>query len=188
MIGAVSNCEYPTSCKVSSMLHYKLIHFIRMSRIEEEKRVVEQMIRLYCRKCEGHDELCPSCKELLDYAHSRLERCRYGEHKPTCKKCPVHCYRPNMKERIRMVMRWSGPRMIIYHPIAAIQHLIREIIARRKDCWTWWMPSYSLPPRKAIIVYARGIPLKQLSCMPVGLTSIEKSNANLPSFARKQKF
>ena len=109
-----------------------------MSRIEEEKRVVEQMIRLYCRKCEGHDELCPSCKELLDYAHSRLERCRYGEHKPTCKKCPVHCYRPQMKERIRMVMRWSGPRMIIYHPIAAIQHLIREIIARRKDCWTWY--------------------------------------------------
>ena len=109
-----------------------------MSRIEEEKRVVEQMIRLYCRKCEGHDELCPSCKELLDYAHSRLERCRYGEHKPTCKKCPVHCYRPQMKERIRMVMRWSGPRMIIYHPIAAIQHLIREIIARRKDCWMWY--------------------------------------------------
>ena len=109
-----------------------------MRRIEEEKRVVEQMIRLYCRKCEGHDELCPSCKELLDYAHSRLERCRYGEHKPTCKRCPVHCYRPNMKERIRMVMRWSGPRMIIYHPIAAIQHLIREIIARRKDCWMWY--------------------------------------------------
>ena len=98
------------------------------TRIEEEKAVVEQMIRLYCRKCEGHDELCPSCKELLDYAHSRLSRCRYGEHKPTCKKCPVHCYRPKMKERIRMVMRWSGPRMIIYHPIAAIRHLMRERI------------------------------------------------------------
>ena len=163
----VSNNEWPTTCKVSNMLHYKLIHLIRMSRIEEEKRVVEQMIRLYCRKCEGHDELCPSCKELLDYAHSRLESCRYGEHKPTCKRCPLHCYRPNMKEHIRIVMRWSGPRMIIYDPIAAIQHLIREIIARRKDCWTWWMPSYSLPPRKAIILYARGIPLKQLSCMPM---------------------
>ena len=98
------------------------------TRIEEEKAVVEQMIRLYCRKCEGHDELCPSCKELLDYAHSRLSRCRYGEHKPTCKECPVHCYRPEMKERIRMVMRWSGPRMIIYHPIAAIRHLMRERI------------------------------------------------------------
>ena len=97
-------------------------------RIGEEKAVVEQMIRLYCRNHEGHTELCPSCQELLDYAHSRLDRCRYGEEKTTCKKCPTHCYRPEMKEEIRTVMRWSGPRMILYHPIAAIRHLLREII------------------------------------------------------------
>ena len=96
-------------------------------RIEEEKAVVEQMIRLYCQKSEGHSELCTSCRELLDYAHSRLDRCRYGEDKPTCKKCPTHCYRPEMKERIRTVMRWAGPRMIIYHPLASIRHLLREI-------------------------------------------------------------
>ena len=97
-------------------------------RIEEEKAVVEQMIRLYCQKSEGHAELCTSCRELLDYAHSRLDRCRYGEDKPTCKKCPIHCYRPEMKERIRTVMRWAGPRMIIYHPLASIRHLLREIL------------------------------------------------------------
>ena len=96
-------------------------------RIEEEKAVVEQMIRLYCQKSEGHAELCTSCRELLDYAHSRLDRCRYGEDKPTCKKCPIHCYRPEMKERIRMVMRWAGPRMMCYHPLAAIRHLLREM-------------------------------------------------------------
>lgn len=95
--------------------------------IEEEKAVVEQMIRLYCRKREGHAELCPRCRELLDYAHRRLDRCRFGEDKPTCKKCPVHCYRPEMKERIREVMRWSGPRMIFHHPLAALRHLLREI-------------------------------------------------------------
>ena len=98
-------------------------------RIEEEKTVVEQMIRLYCRKYEGHTELCPKCKELLDYAHSRLDKCRYGENKPTCKKCPVHCYRTEMKEKIRLVMRWSGPRMIFYHPTAAVRHLLREIVS-----------------------------------------------------------
>ena len=96
-------------------------------RIEDEKVVVEQMIRLYCQKREGHAELCPTCRELLDYAHWRLDRCRYGERKPTCKKCSTHCYRPEMKERIREVMRWSGPRMILYHPLAAIRHLLREI-------------------------------------------------------------
>ena len=97
-------------------------------RIEEEKMVVEQMIRLYCQKKEGHGSLCPRCQELLEYALHRLDRCRYGQDKPTCKKCPVHCYRPEMKERIRTVMRWSGPRMIRYHPLAAIKHLLREMI------------------------------------------------------------
>lgn len=96
-------------------------------RIAEEKAVVEQMIRLYCRKNEGNEELCPNCQELLDYAFKRLDRCRYGSEKPTCKKCPIHCYRPDMKERIRGIMRWSGPRMLLYHPAAAILHLIREL-------------------------------------------------------------
>ena len=100
---------------------------MKNSRIEEEKKVVEQMIRLYCHKKEGNGELCQNCHELLDYAHSRLDRCRYGEEKPTCKKCPIHCYRPEMKERVRAVMRWSGPRMMLYHPVAAIKHIYREM-------------------------------------------------------------
>lgn len=97
-------------------------------RIAEEKAVVEQMIRLYCRKKEGHRELCPDCQALLKYAHERLDRCRYGSLKPTCKKCPIHCYRPDMKERIRMVMRWAGPRMMLHHPLSAIRHMLRELI------------------------------------------------------------
>ena len=95
-------------------------------RIREEKEVVEKMIRLYCRKHEGNTELCPSCRELLEYAHCRLDRCRFGEEKPTCKKCAIHCYRPDMKERVRIVMRWSGPRMILHHPLDAIKHVFRE--------------------------------------------------------------
>ena len=98
-----------------------------MKRIKEEQRVVEQMIRLYCRKKEGNNELCPGCQELLQYATERLERCRFGEDKPTCKKCPIHCYRPLMKRRMCEVMRWAGPRMIWYHPVAAIKHVIREL-------------------------------------------------------------
>lgn len=97
-----------------------------MERIQQEKKVVEKMIRLYCRKCEGNSALCRECRDVLDYAMARLDHCRWGNDKPTCKKCTVHCYRPDMKERIRKIMRWSGPRMIIYHPIDAIAHLLRE--------------------------------------------------------------
>ena len=35
-----------------------------------------------------------------------------------------------MREKIRMVMRYSGPRMIYKHPIAAIWHMIDR---RRKE-------------------------------------------------------
>ncbi len=97
------------------------------SKIEKEKQVVEQMIRLYCKHKEGNAELCDSCKSLLEYAHARLSHCRFGDDKPTCKKCPVHCYKPEMRDRIRNVMKWSGPRMMFYHPITAIKHLIAEL-------------------------------------------------------------
>lgn len=92
-------------------------------RIEYEKRVIGKMIRLYCLKKEGNRELCPSCAELLEYSLNRLDRCFYGDNKYACKKCPVHCYRHGMKERIRVVMRFSGPRMLLYHPVDALRHL-----------------------------------------------------------------
>ena len=69
-----------------------------MNRIKEEQRVVEQMICIYCKKKVGNKELCSGCKELLQYATARLKRCKFGENKPTCKKCPIHSYRPQMKE------------------------------------------------------------------------------------------
>ena len=67
--------------------------------------------------------LCPQCQALLDYAHKRLERCKFGEDKPSCTRCPVHCYKPAMREQIRQVMRYSGPRMLLHDPIMAIRHL-----------------------------------------------------------------
>lgn len=97
-----------------------------MNRIEEEKEVVEQMIRLYCCRAEGNDTLCPACSELLAYAHARLSRCPFGEKKSTCRKCSVHCYKPAMRERMCKVMRYSGPRMLFHHPLAALKHLLRE--------------------------------------------------------------
>ncbi|MDE6346088.1 MAG: nitrous oxide-stimulated promoter family protein [Muribaculaceae bacterium] len=95
-------------------------------RIEREKRTVETMIRMYCRgHCHASDgDLCGECSELLAYAIARLSRCPHGDGKPTCRRCMIHCYRKDMRERIGTVMRWSGKRMIIRHPIAAVRHLL----------------------------------------------------------------
>ena len=48
-------------------------------------------------------EPCPDCSELLDYATSRLDKCPLQEDKPTCAKCPIHCYKPFMREKIRNI-------------------------------------------------------------------------------------
>ena len=100
-----------------------------MTHIEQEKRTVRQMVEIYCHgKKHTAKGLCEECSALLDYAYQRLDHCKFGEEKPTCKKCPIHCYKPEMKEKIRETMRYAGPRMILYHPVAAIKHLLREIV------------------------------------------------------------
>ena len=97
-----------------------------MSRIENEKAVVAKMIRLYYRRKLGLLEPSTEELELLRYAERRLTHCKFGEQKPACKRCPIHCYRSDMRAKIREVMRWAGPRMIIYDPVAAIKHLLNK--------------------------------------------------------------
>jgi hypothetical protein len=92
------------------------------------------MIALYCRRHHGrwhHGSriMCAGCGELLEYALLRLDKCPFQEGKTTCAKCPVHCYRPAMREGIRGVMKYAGPRMLLRHPVMAVQHLLD---ARRK--------------------------------------------------------
>ena len=67
--------------------------------------------------------MCAECDDLLGYARRRLAGCRYAAAKPTCAKCPAHCHKPEMRERVRAVMRYSGPRMLKRHPVLAAAHL-----------------------------------------------------------------
>ena len=82
------------------------------TRIRQEQEIVAQMVRIYCRQKEKHTDLCPDCKELLQYAHARLSHCPFGEKKTTCRLCPVHCYKPDRRKKMQEVMRFAGPRMI----------------------------------------------------------------------------
>lgn len=83
------------------------------------------MIGMYFRRHHGTRgaDACGECEALLDYARDRLRSCRYGEAKPVCSRCRTHCYRVDMRARIREVMRWAGPRMPFRHPCLAILHL-----------------------------------------------------------------
>lgn len=92
---------------------------------EKEKELVSQMIALYCKKKHrGRRGLCAECAELDAYAQQRSAKCPFMETKTFCSNCKVHCYKPVMREKIREVMRFSGPRMIFHHPITAVRHVI----------------------------------------------------------------
>jgi hypothetical protein len=94
-------------------------------RIKREARTIEAMIGLYCRAQHGSGGArCADCAELAHYAQARLDRCPFRENKPTCLRCPVHCYRPDMREKVRAVMRYAGPRMLFRHPVLAVLHLL----------------------------------------------------------------
>jgi Nitrous oxide-stimulated promoter len=100
-------------------------------RLRREQRTIEAMLQIWCEAHLLHvrardGELCAGCEALFDYASYRLLKCPYGEEKPTCKKCPTHCYTKDKREQMHDVMRFAGPRMLLRHPILAIRHLRDE--------------------------------------------------------------
>jgi len=108
---------------------------------EQEKKTVAIMIAIYCRGKHGsrRGQLCEECSELLEYANLRTDRCPFMENKTFCSLCKVHCYKPEMRERIRTVMRYSGPRMMLHNPYLAVKHLIlmkreKRRLSREENC------------------------------------------------------
>ncbi|MBO3446244.1 nitrous oxide-stimulated promoter family protein [Clostridium sp. CCUG 7971] len=99
-----------------------------MSRIEREKKTIGIMINIYCSKNHGRNkgELCNECSELLEYANKRLDFCKFGEEKKFCSKCKVHCYKKDMKIKIKDVMKFSGPRLLFHEPIEVIKHIFEK--------------------------------------------------------------
>lgn len=95
-------------------------------KIEKEKKVSFLMIDLYCKKKHKmKDNICAECQELKEYVLLRLAKCPFGENKTFCSNCKIHCYQKDMRYKIKEVMKFSGPRMICYHPILAIKHLVQ---------------------------------------------------------------
>jgi hypothetical protein len=98
---------------------------IKHSKMAREAKTIRYMIEIHCRgRHSTENSLCAECAELQDYAMARLDKCPFQEMKSTCANCAVHCYRPDMRQRVREVMRYSGPRMMWRHPILALAHLL----------------------------------------------------------------
>lgn len=96
------------------------------SRIRREKLTIHKMIALYQRACPEAVKEPEHYDALYEYAQKRLDKCVFGEEKPACKQCPVHCYQPARREEMKQIMRWAGPRMLWRHPILTVRHLIDD--------------------------------------------------------------
>lgn len=96
-------------------------------KVVKEKKLVKCMVEIYCHSKHGKRKtLCEDCDKLLEYAFKRIDSCPFMETKTFCSNCKVHCYNTAMREKIRQVMAFSGPRLLFIHPIAAISHLIQS--------------------------------------------------------------
>jgi hypothetical protein len=122
-------------------------------RMRRERKTIEAMFAIYCRDQHAASphhpsvlpggQLCADCQEVQNYAVERLDRCPFQENKPTCANCAVHCYKPEMRQRVRQVMRYAGPRMLLRHPVLAVRHMLdgkrkppavsRRVSAVKKD-------------------------------------------------------
>lgn len=94
-----------------------------------EANTVQKMIAIYCHEMHGTkgNDLCAECLKLFDYSEKRIDKCFYGDDKPVCSKCQVHCYKPEMRDRIKEVMRYSGPKMMFKSPLLSIRYMYRKI-------------------------------------------------------------
>jgi len=97
-----------------------------MKHLTRELLTITKMIGIYCpdHHNTSRGDLCADCQDFLSYVEVRLEKCPYGEDKPTCTNCPVHCFKPVRKDMAKEIMRYAGPRMLLRHPLLAISHQI----------------------------------------------------------------
>jgi hypothetical protein len=71
-------------------------------------------------------DVCDACAELLVYAERRRAFCP-KDPKPFCSHCDTHCYRADLREQMRDVMRYAGPRSILRgHAIDGIKHVLES--------------------------------------------------------------
>lgn len=102
---------------------------------EKEKALVPVMIKIYCHGNHGTKgaEVCAACGELTEYALLRLEKCPFRKKKHFCSTCRIHCYKSEMRGRIKAVMKYAGIRIMFSHPIFCFSHVMEVISSRRSN-------------------------------------------------------
>jgi uncharacterized paraquat-inducible protein A len=103
-------------------------------------KVLVKFIQLYCAAHHDNQEqaalpteieemfksgvaLCPECSAILEHGLLKRSRCPLDP-KPSCKRCHIHCYSREYREKIRNIMAYSGKRMILRGRLDYLWHYL----------------------------------------------------------------
>ena len=91
------------------------------------------MVELHCKCGAGHEKVCTSCEELVEYINEQIDRCPYGSEKCLCRSCQTSCFSEDMKMRFHQAIRGSNLRMMLVNPYLMLKlSLIDMRDARQK--------------------------------------------------------
>jgi hypothetical protein len=97
-----------------------------------EKRIIAKMIKIYCGKKHKSDGLCSDCSNLLVYCENKINSCRWIKNKPNCSSCTTVCFSKENREKLRNIMRFSGPRLLYLDPAALFLWIFRKLFNKRE--------------------------------------------------------
>lgn len=61
----------------------------------------------------------------MDGTLDRAQACPKG-HKGNCQDCDTKCQRGERQRRVREIMRYSAPRMLLRHPVMTLEYLAKK--------------------------------------------------------------
>jgi len=108
----------------------------------KDVRILARFIQVYCHdrhdpQANGQVELplqlqpgwgrrhtiCAECAELLEHGIRKRTLCPLDP-KPTCKKCHIHCYGKEYRQKVREIMAYSGRKLILRGRIDYLWHYL----------------------------------------------------------------
>lgn len=92
-------------------------------KIDNKKDILNHMIRIYCKKHHNTDEtLCNDCSDLLEYSENVLNQCEIDDELDS-EKFKYYYDDIEKMEKLKEIMKYSGFRIMLYHPIISIRHI-----------------------------------------------------------------
>ncbi len=88
------------------------IHLYCQSHHAEEKTLFHPLPKELCSAFNKKAVICPDCMAILEHGIRKRALCPL-EPKPSCKKCHIHCYKPEYRQKIREIMAFSGRKMLL---------------------------------------------------------------------------